>query len=237
MPAIEFFDTPLGVLAMSVRRWGENLYVRASDVFLPNFAQFGSGTINGEYEKFAFTAWTTPWIVPIDDTNCWTIGLRHINSVIDPLNESNSDDIGMEKIDLPGQTGDRDYEERRRNPGDWDAQVSQRPIAIRAQENLGSTDRGIAMLRGKLRENIRAVATGGQVPQPAFSGEITPTFIHEIVLRIPAEEGEDEATARRNFGRAVAQIIIESARLPVEKRRTEVEESVRKLALRKVAAE
>ena len=71
--------------------------------------------------------------MPIDDTNCWTIGLRHINSVIDPLNESNSDDIGMEKIDLPGQTGDRDYEERRRNPGDWDAQVSQRPIAIRAQ--------------------------------------------------------------------------------------------------------
>ena len=41
LPAIEFFDTPLGVLAMSVRRWGENLYVRASDVFLPNCARFG----------------------------------------------------------------------------------------------------------------------------------------------------------------------------------------------------
>ncbi len=236
LPTIEFFETPLGVLAMSVRRWKDNLYVRASDVFAPNFAQFGSGSINGEYEKFAFTAWTTRWIVPVDDRNCWTIGLRHINSVMDPLGESDPSQIGLEKIDLPGQTGDRSYDERQRDPGDWDAQVSQRTIAVHALENLGNTDRGIAMLRSQLTRNIRALASDRADVRPRFDGVATPTFIHEIVLRKPADARVDEFEARREFGRTVARIIIESASMPMELRRSEVEKQVRALALEDVPA-
>jgi nitrite reductase/ring-hydroxylating ferredoxin subunit len=229
LPTIDFFETPIGLLAIAVRRWNENLYVRASDVFLPNFAQFGSGYINGEYEKFAFGAWTTRWIVPIDDTHCWTIGLRHVNSVMDPHGDSNLSLIGLGKVDLPGQTGDRSYEERQRNPGDWDAQVSQGPIAVHGNEYLGTTDRGIILLRRRLRANIRALAQGLK-PAPEFGASATPTYIHEIVLRVPPRPGSDDGELRRSFGRAVARIVIDSGTLQTDKRGAEVERRVRALA-------
>ncbi len=230
LPTIDFFETPIGVLGIAVRRWKENLYVRASDVYVPNLAQFGSGTINGEYEKFAFVSWTTRWTVPIDDVNCWTIGLRHINRVMDPLGESDLSQIGFEKVDLPGQTGDRSYDERQREPGDYDAQVSQGAIANHTRENLGTTDRGIAMLRRQLRANIEALAKGVKPALPRFDGDSTPTYIHEIVLRVPPQPGGDDMALRQAFGREVAKIVIESGNLPVAERRVEVERRVRALS-------
>jgi nitrite reductase/ring-hydroxylating ferredoxin subunit len=238
LPTIDFFETPLGVLAIAVRRWGDNLYVRASDVFLPNFAQFGSGDIDGSYEKIAFGAWTTRWIVPIDDTHCWTIGLRHINRRMDPRGTADPAAIGLERIDLPGQTGDRPYAERQRDPGDWDAQVSQGPIAIHADEHLGSTDRGIAMLRRRLRENIRAVAAGARAT-PHFDANATPTYISEIVVRVPPRpdaDGDADVEARRAFGRAVARIVIDSGTVPTAERAALVEAQVRALAAESATA-
>ncbi|MEQ8965598.1 MAG: aromatic ring-hydroxylating dioxygenase subunit alpha [Azospirillaceae bacterium] len=230
LPVIDFFETPLGVLAIAVRRWGPNLYVRASDVFLPNFAQFGSGYIDGTYEKLAFSAWTTRWIVPIDDTHCWTIGLRHINEVMDPRGESDRSAIGLGKVDLPGQTGDRPYAERQREPGDYDAQVSQGAITSHASEHLGTTDRGIAMLRRRLRAQIRAVGRGEAPDCPDFSaGETTPTYIHEIVVTVPPPEDGDDIAQRRDFGRRIAAIVIESGSEPPDRRRAVVEERLRAL--------
>jgi hypothetical protein len=148
---------------------------------------------------------------------------------MDPHGDSNLSLIGLGKVDLPGQTGDRSYEERQRNPGDWNAQVSQGPIAVHGNEYLGTTDRGIILLRRRLRANIRALAQGLK-PAPEFGASATPTYIHEIVLRVPPRPGSDDGELRRSFGRAVARIVIDSGTLQTDKRGAEVERRVRALA-------
>ena len=56
--------------------------------------------------------------------------------------------MSLETIDFIGQTADeRPYEERQRQPGDYEAQVSQRPIAVHALEHRATSDRGVAWLR------------------------------------------------------------------------------------------
>ncbi len=41
-----------------------------------------------------------------------------------------------------------------------EAQESQRPIAVHALENLGTSDRGIVLLRRALKKAVEAVAAG-----------------------------------------------------------------------------
>jgi len=72
-------------------------------------------------------------MVPVDDTHTITIGWRYYNALIDPQQIGDISNVGKEKIDFVGQTEDeRSYEERQRNPGDFEAQVPQRPIALHA---------------------------------------------------------------------------------------------------------
>jgi len=109
-----------------------------------------------------------------------------------------------------GQTGERPYEERQRVPGDFDAQVSQRPIAIHAAEHLGTTDRGVAMLRRLVRRGIRAVAAG-QEPHCVRGGvgRVIPTYCNDSVVRAPQRAGRGDAILLRDIGRAVARIVID----------------------------
>ena len=59
-----------------------------------------------------------------------------------------------------GQEAERPYEERQRLPGDYDAQVSQRPIAIHDLEHRDTTDRGVIMVRNMIRRGVHAVRRG-----------------------------------------------------------------------------
>ena len=52
-------------------------------------------------------------------------------------------------------------EERQRWPSDWEAQSSQGAIALHSAEHLMTSDKGIAMIRRRLREQIRLVQQGG----------------------------------------------------------------------------
>ena len=54
----------------------------------------------------------------------------------------------------------RKDEDRQRKPDDLEAQEGQRPIAVHALENHGTSDTGITMLRHLLREQIRQVEDG-----------------------------------------------------------------------------
>ena len=87
---------------------------------------------------------------------------------------------------LAGQLGADSYEESQRRPGDFEAQVSQRPIAVHGMEHLGTTDRGITMLRGQIRKGIRAVRAGGD-PIGLFrdDGGVVPTYCNNTVVRVP----------------------------------------------------
>jgi hypothetical protein len=71
------------------------------------------------------------------------------------------------------------YEAGQRQPGDYEAQVSQRPIATHGLEHIGATDRGVMMFRNQTRRGIRAVQAGhdpiGLCRAPAWSSRHTVT--------------------------------------------------------------
>jgi nitrite reductase/ring-hydroxylating ferredoxin subunit len=238
LPVIDNVDTPLGFLSLATRRWGDNIYVRANDVILPNIAQFGTPFVRGEEEKFAVCAGITRWVVPIDDESNWTFGIRHFNRAIDPFGEGRRDLIGLLKTDGFGQTGDRPYHERQRNPGDWDVQMSQGKIAIHANEHLVAHDSGVALLRRKLKAGIRdhAQGTAPAVPKIYPAGAVVPTYVAEIVAAYPRRNDGEEHALRR-FGRAVATMLVDTQHLDYEARTHEVERRVRALSPEDLYAE
>ena len=214
LPTLSFFETPIGLLSLGTRRWDDYLWVRASDVILPNAAQFGLAEVASE-EKFALCAWVSRWIVPIDNTNAYAIGLRHFNPVIDPHGTGDAEAIGLGKVDFPGQVAAPSHEEGQRNPGDFEAQVAQGPVTVHANETRGVTDEGVIMTRRQIRKGIRAVKRGKPLDWPSRAGgDLLPTYNIELVSRVPRKPGADDDEAVRRFGRRVAEIVIESGGLP-----------------------
>ena len=229
LPAIEFFETPLGVLSVATRRWDDYLWIRASDMILPNAAQFGLAEVATE-EKFALGAWLTRWIVPIDDTSAYAIGLRHFNPRIDPRSTGDAAGIGLGKVDFPGQVAAPTHAEGQRNPGDFEAQAAQGVIAIHGNETRGVTDAGVVTTRKLLRQGIRAVGKGKPFDRPRrYAANPVPTYNLELVTRVPPIPGEDDAALVRRFGHRVGEIIIDSADLPPGQRQKTARARVREL--------
>ncbi len=154
---------------------------------------------------------TTNWVVPIDDHNCWTIGWDDVeqalphptrNGLMDRATREGRTSMGPFDV---GQTGEPTYEQRQRAPGDWDAWTSQGKVTRHGWENLGHTDKGVAMYRKLLRRGIRVVKRG-QDPHGLMRAGEAPreTFSHNTVKRIPplADETTDRALAAA-VGRAV----------------------------------
>jgi hypothetical protein len=110
-------------------------------------------------------------------------------------------------IMLPGQIAADTYEAGQRHPGDYEAQVSQRPIAIHGLEHLGATDRGVSMFRNQIRRGIRAVRAGDH---PAGvcrnSGGVVPTYCNDTIVRVPpAETAALDKQMMRETGRKLAE--------------------------------
>lgn len=56
------------------------------------------------------------------------------------------------------------YEDTQRRPGDREAQVSQRPIAVHALEHLATSDMGVVKFRRLIRKAAEAVQNGEDPP-------------------------------------------------------------------------
>jgi hypothetical protein len=86
----------------------------------------------------------------------------------------------------PGQLGADSYEESQRRPGDFEAQVSQRPIAVHGLEHLGTADRGVTLFRKQIRGGIRAVEAGKDpVGLSRNGGVVIPTYCNDTVVHVP----------------------------------------------------
>lgn len=222
MPIVSYEKTRLGMVSTAVRRWGDNVWVRTNDAIMPNIAQFGPPWEDGSIEKVMGPAAITRWVVPIDDVTCMTIGVRHFNDKVDPDGRGIEAAVGKGTVDFLGQTPERPYAERQRVPGDYDAQVSQRPIAIHGVENLGSTDAGVAMLRRLIRRGIRNVASGKRLaPAPALDSGVVPTYSHDTVIRAARSASDDDAFLAA-IGRRVFGIVSETMDVPPQRRAAEV---------------
>ena len=186
LPIPKWHERPFpGFFYTNPRRVGDHVWVRLHDYLLPTLAQNGSLFEEAASSKYFGRGGLTRWVVPIDDTNSVMMAWRHFNDRDDPKGVGRRDAIGHESVDFYGQTKDRPYELRQRNPGDYDAWVSQGAINDHGREHLGATDRGVAMLRRKLLDEIDGLAAGQAPVQPfAATGEHVHTYAGDVVLHI-----------------------------------------------------
>lgn len=221
LPALDFVETPLGFLSMATRRIKENVFIRASDIILPNIGQFASGQNPGEEECFNITCSLTRWVVPIDERSSYYIGFVHSNAHTTQIAEIDPSLYGVDRMNFIGQTADRPYKERQRQPGDYDALVSQGAIANRKNEHLAATDRGIVMFRRMLGRAIEAVRIGDVPAIPRlYSDGAVRTYNHELVFRLPSQSNIGDLASLEQFGRRAAQAVIDTDTLPpVERER------------------
>lgn len=212
IPTIEWIETEHGMVYLTVRRWGENLYLRVNDMLMPNIARI-AGIEDAESETlFDRRGSALNWTVPIDDVNTLVIGVGDIDKTLeipdsdaypDRMQRSGAYTVGAGDI---GQTGERSYEERQSAPGDWDAWVSQGKMSNHRREHLGLTDRGIVLFRRLTRDGVRAVAQGKD-PKGLLSDQGTApilTYCHNTVLRVPPAPTEAEEHRQQiAFGRRI----------------------------------
>jgi phenylpropionate dioxygenase-like ring-hydroxylating dioxygenase large terminal subunit len=192
----DWMETPAGMVYIDTRRQGDRVWVRVADFMPPNIHQFTREIEDARAVKTGSRPVIIRWAVPNDDTHTTNFEL----SQVDPAWRLTSEEVARPGF---GQSDDRPYTERQRHPADFDAQSSQRPIAVHALEHLASTDRGVIMLRRLVREGIRAVMRG-EDPFGSRWPEDRPvrTFSQDAVLEIPpAPTAEEDRRLLRETGR------------------------------------
>jgi len=199
VPEMEWQETPVGMIYVATRRVGELVWVRVADFMAPNVHQFTREIEEAGEERIGHRPVIIRWAVPNDDTHTTNFELAQVDPAWG---------LDAEAIARPGfgQSNDRPYEARQRYPADYDAQSSQRPIAIHALEHLASSDRGVIMLRRIVRDGIRAVARGEEPREIALAARgVIATHAQDTVMRMPAvADPEADRTLLRETGRKVA---------------------------------
>src|SRR5262245_47084802 len=199
---LEWQESPLGVIGIHTRRVGDVIWVRLGDYIMPNVDQFPPSRFRPAGELEFGPPYMTAWTVPVDDTH--TVAYQFRYAAEDTVQRSSARAL-RSSLSI-----NRTYEDRQRQPGDYEAQESQRPIAVHALEHLGATDRGVTLVRKLLREGIRALQRG-EDPKRAVSsvGNTISTYCRNTVVRIPpAETSEADRELLRNTGRKVAAAVL-----------------------------
>jgi hypothetical protein len=107
-----------------------------------------------------------------------------------PVDDSHSRICAIQKVGGPPPTRRRGFEdikpwsqmtieEHQDIPGDYEAQAGQGPISLHSEEHLVTSDRGVAMQRRMLEQNIRKVVEGGD-PVGVFFDE------KDAVIHVPS---------------------------------------------------
>jgi phenylpropionate dioxygenase-like ring-hydroxylating dioxygenase large terminal subunit len=186
-PKIEVERTPYGMRIAAIRDLGdEGSYVRISEMALPAQQMRGMVTLlSGGRSK-------TPRVdghlwIPIDDEHTWVYNFLYGLDDSVAISEEQAWEMeafaGRGKDDLiPGSFHpkrnlgndfliDRELQKNKTftgikgiNTQDFAVQEGMGPIVDRSQEHLGTSDRGIILLRQMLLEAVQTVADGGEAP-------------------------------------------------------------------------
>jgi nitrite reductase/ring-hydroxylating ferredoxin subunit len=218
LPELDYVKTPFGMINVNVRRWKDKIWVRTTEDILPNMNQAGSLWLSAEEEVCFDRVALTRWMMPVDDADTKMIGWRYFNDRVD-AGLGDKSQVGLGTIDFIGQTEDeRPYEERQRVPGDFEAIVSQRDIAIHGLENLTLADRGVGMLRGMVRQGIKASKAGKKFASlPRRSNGAIATYTQDTIITRPPGKGDDRKLMRE-MGREITKVVLDSDKLTPEQR-------------------
>jgi nitrite reductase/ring-hydroxylating ferredoxin subunit len=154
-PRVSWEATAAGMRSIQDRDTEDGrVFRRITEVLLPNVRIVPS--VGGEG---ASRARHVGWVVPIDDTHTRMYSLLRVQVDAEgrPILPPRARHGGKLWADLT-------EEEHRRMPGDAEAMVSQGPIAARHREHLASSDRGVILVRQRLRDALDAVERGEDPP-------------------------------------------------------------------------
>lgn len=155
VPDVRFEAFALGVRSYQARKLeGGGTLNRISETVLPTVRVVASPRLTpGRCESIG-------WTLPVD-SETYTVYTAARVKEAGVLSRIRSTFDGRPWADLSEQ-------EHQDLPGDWEAQVGQGPITYHSEEHLGSSDRGIIMLRKMLRADADKVAAGGDPAGIAF---------------------------------------------------------------------
>ena len=188
----EWVETPIGVMTLDIRRVDDCVWVRNIEYIYPNMIALSEtpafpphfGPDQAEIHEVPHLI---NWAVPVDDTN--TIRFAFVRTAVGEPNAWLTEPFAA----IASGRGGRSYEDQQRTPGDYEAQVSQRPIARHALEHLAVEDRGVTLYRREMRKAIRSVERGQNPPWVLREpGKIIPTYGGDTVLRVPPASTEEE---------------------------------------------
>ena len=210
IPNLDFLETPAGMISMGTRRVGDNVWVRTTECVLPNVQQIAPIWNDGKGPEEGLDGpMMTRWIVPRDDASTMLLELRHISET-----EEREPAWWLDRNQmLPAQLPESDVlRDQQLQPSDYEAQVSQRPIAIHGLEHLGATDRGVTMFRRQLRRGIRAVQAGeGPGVLGRDENDHVSTFCIDTQVPMPPAATQEEDTKQlRELGLRMAAEYISS---------------------------
>lgn len=217
LPELDYVETPLGMINVNVRRWKDKLWVRTTDVIMPNLNQTGALWLSAEDEETFLGPALTRWMRPTDDSHTQMIGWRYFNAALDREQNGDPQQVGVGKIDFIGQTEDeRSYAERQQVPGDYEAIAGQGEIAESARWNLNHGDRGVVMMRRLITENIDALTNGESCKTIELADKVDgvlATYTRDSVMAIPQRD-DDETALRQEFGREISKMVFAAANTP-----------------------
>ena len=188
----QFVETPTGYMTLESRRVENCVWVRNIEYIWPNSICLSETPgFPPEFEPDQREIHEVPhlmeWAVPANDTNTLRFTMARV-----PVGGRN-----LRKTDPApasvSQTGNRPYEDRQRTPGDFEALVSQRPIARHALEHLGMEDRGVTLYRTEMRKAIRGIERGEDPPGLLrWTGKPIPTYGGDTIINTPPAPTEEE---------------------------------------------
>src|SRR5690606_18945581 len=174
MPDVTWDNTDHGVKVTSLRDLDDGkVFRRVSEAVLPTLRvipnpRLGAG---GRVESIG-------WVLPIDDTSFRIYVAGRVTEV---------GELGRMRSRQGGKLWQELTEaEHQQFPGDYEAQVSQRPIAKHSEEHLATTDRGIIMLRRALQRQLDAVREGRDPAGVSFDANAEPIRFEAGNYIIPA---------------------------------------------------
>lgn len=148
MPEVTYSISECGVTSVQTRKLDDRkAFRRVTEVILPTLRVVPSPRVSS-YGRAA----SIGWVLPIDNTSFRIYAAGRVREAGE-LRQQTSRFNGKRWLELT-------EEEHQRMPGDYEAQTGQGAITYHSQEHLASSDRGVAMVRRVLKQQIEAVHSG-----------------------------------------------------------------------------
>lgn len=162
MPQVTWDTVDLGVRTTSVRKLPDGkTFRRVSQAAIPTLRVIPSPRV-GKYGRVE----SIGWVLPIDDHH---FRIYVVGRVSEP------GELARMRSRQNGKLWEQlTEEEHQQSPGDYEAMVSQGPVAKHSEEHLATTDRGLVMLRRYLQRQLEAVQRGEDPAGVSFDPEAPP---------------------------------------------------------------